>query len=294
MALFDHQDEQGALPDVMCANQLFWTVLKPPVHGWMLGLIEERYSWFSDEHRSEIYPALSRLTRFWLRERDEDRDGIPHYLDGCDSGWDNASVFDRGLPIETPDLATWLILQQESLAKTARRLGLDDEAGEWEHGAATMLVKMLEHFWTGDSFVARMSGTHEAVLSDSLLLHIPLLLGDRLPKEARRWCLDGLLAGGRYRAPFGLLTEPRESPFFDGDGYWRGPMWPVATFIFVEALRANGYEKESSSLARDFLKHVEAVGNFENYRADDGRGVRDTSIAWTSTCVLSFLTHSIH
>jgi len=291
MALFDHQDEQGALPDVMCANQLFWGILKPPVHGWMLGLLEDRHSWFGDKHRREIYPAIARLTRFWLRERDEDRDGVPHYLDGCDSGWDNATVFDKGFPIETPDLATWLVLQQEWLAHTARRLGLEAEAVHWEEGARTMLARLIEHFWTGDRFVARMSGTHEAVPSESLLLRIPLLLGSRLPKEARAWCVDGLLRGGRYRSSFGILSEPKDSPFFEGDGYWRGAMWPVTVFIFVEALRANGYETESATLAHDFLRHVDATGNFENYRGDNGQGVRDTSIAWTSTCVLSFLTN---
>jgi len=293
MALFDHQDEHGALPDVMCANQLLWGILKPPVHGWMLGLLEERHGWFGDPHRREIYPALARMTHFWLRERDEDHDGIPHYLDGCDSGWDNATVFDRGFPIEMPDLATWLILQQEWLARTARQLGLEAEALAWDEGAKTMLAKMLDHFWTGHRFVARMSSTHEEVASESLLLKIPLLLGHRLPQSARQWCLEGLLAGGRYRAPFGVLTEPRESPLFQDDGYWRGPMWPVAVFIVAEALRVNDQEGESSALIRDYLHHVARVGNFENYRGDNGQGVRDTSIAWTSTCVLSFLDSAI-
>jgi putative isomerase len=289
MALFDHQDERGALPDVMSANQHMWGILKPPVHGWMLGLLEERHAWFGDQHRREIYPAIARLTRFWLEQRDEDGDGIPHYLDGCDSGWDNATLFDQGFPIETPDLSTWLVLQQEWLARTARSLGLETEAAAWEEGARTMLAKLLEHFWTGERFVARMSGTHDAVTSDCLLLRIPLLLGDRLPKEARQWCLDGLLRGGRYRTPFGLLTEPKDSPLFEGDGYWRGPMWPVGVFIFVEALRVNGYEAESDALIQDYLRHVASEGNFENYRGDNGKGVRDTSIAWTSSCVLSFL-----
>ena len=72
MAVFDHQDELGALPDVMCANQLFWGVLKPPVHGWMLGLLEARHAWFGDKHRREIYPAVAHMHEpaSWLRERD--------------------------------------------------------------------------------------------------------------------------------------------------------------------------------------------------------------------------------
>ena len=69
-------------------------------------------------------------------------------------------------------------------------------------------------------------------------------------------------------------------------------MWPVVTFIFVEeAFRANGLQEEADALTLEYLHHVKSEGNFENYRGDNGKGVRDTAIAWTSTCVLSFLTH---
>ena len=291
MSVFDHQDVTGALPDVFCANQVCWGHVKPPVHGWMLGLLEEKAPWFSDSHRREIYGPLGKLTEFWLRECDEDGDGVPHYLHGCDSGWDNATVFDAGSPIETPDLSAWLVLQQEWLAKTARRLGLETEARRWEEGAKTLLRKLLEHFWTGNRFVARLSGTHEPVDSESLLLRIPLILGDRLPVEARRWCLDGIRAGERYRTDFGILSEPKDSPLFNPDGYWRGAMWPVTVFIFAEAFRVNGETGEASALARSYLELIARQGNFENYRGDTGEGVRDASIAWSATCALLLLSY---
>lgn len=289
MALFDHQDTLGALPDVTCVNQLLWGFLKPPVHGWMLGLLEHRCSWFGDKHRREIYPAVVRMTRYWLSQRKGSESGMPCYLDGFDSGWDNATAFDKGFPAETPDLATWLILQEEWLAQTARQLGLTDEAAQWESEAQTLLSKMLDRYWTGEKFVGRKGDTDEVVISDSVILRIPLLLGDRIPSAARKWCLDGLLQGGRYRTHFGILTEPPDSLLFEPDGYWRGPMWPVVTFIFVEAFRANGLYDEAEALAVEYLRHVNSEGNFENYRGDNGKGVRDTSIAWTSTVALSFL-----
>ena len=76
---------------------------------------------------------------------------MPHYLDGCDC-WDNATLFDRGFPMETPDLATWLVLQQEWLARTARRLGLDAEATEWEEGARTPADETPGTFLDGRPF----------------------------------------------------------------------------------------------------------------------------------------------
>lgn len=289
LAPFDHQDAGGALPDLFCANQVYWGNVKPPVHGWMLGLLEARHAWFTERHRAEIHEPVARLTRFWLRERDNDADGLPNYLRATDSGWDNSTLFDAGSSLATPDLATWLVLQQEWLARSAEKLGRPDEAAAWSAGAREMLARLLERFWTGERFVARQNSTQEEVRSDSLLLRVPLLLGERLPAPARRWCLDGLLDPARYRAPWGLRSEPADSPKFSPDGYWRGAVWPVTNFIFVEALRANHLAADAETLRRDHLEHLARVGNHENYHGLDGRGLRDAGIAWTSTCALALL-----
>lgn len=58
LAVFDHQDVSGGLPDVYCANQVCWGHVKPPIHGWMLGLLEERAAWFSDS-------TVGRFTGRW-------------------------------------------------------------------------------------------------------------------------------------------------------------------------------------------------------------------------------------
>jgi len=289
MAMFDHQDKSGCLPDVLCANQVYWAKVKPPVHGWILSLLEARHAWYGDEHRREVYEPLSRWTKYWLSERDDDGDGVPSYLHGMDSGWDNATVFDAGVPLESPDLATWLILQQEELAKIAHSLGRHEEAERWETGAKRLLESLLEHFWTGERFVARLSGSHQTVESDSLILHIPALLGTRLPEKARQWCLQGLLDEKQFLAEGGIRSESLASPKFEPDGYWRGAVWPVTVFIFVEALRANGLTDDAAFLERHYLKHIAKAGNFENYRGDNGVGVRDTAMGWTSSCVSWFL-----
>lgn len=287
LCMFDHQHESGSLPDILAVNQSMWGYLKPPVHGWMLQMLEERCDWFSLEHRREIYPHIVRLTEFWLTHRMEN--GLPHYRHGNDSGWDNATIFDEGVPIETPDIATWLILQQEWLGRSAEILGYLEEAERWRRGANELFDRMVNELWTGCAFVGRLTGRQIKVASESLLLRIPLLLGERLTPEMKAWCLGGMEAQGRFRGAGGVYSESTASAYFEGDGYWRGPVWPVATFIVIEGLRCNGLLEEAKDLARDFLDHVEKAGNFENYRSDTGEGVRDPSIAWTSTCVLTLL-----
>jgi len=289
ICVFEHQDESGSLPDAITDNQMYWGYVKPPVHGWILGLLEKRYAWFSDNHRRDIYEPIVRLTEYWLRECDQDGDGIPNYMHGNDSGWDNATVFDAGVPLESPDLATWLILQQEWLGKTARRLGRYDEANVWEAKASRMTKQLMEHFWTGKRFAARLSNSHTIVEADSLALRVPLLLGHRIPKKAREWCLDGLFDTSRFYASGGLLSEPNSSLKFDPDGYWRGAVWPVTTFIFAEALRVNHRIADAETLESNYLRHIAKFGNYENYHGDHGKGVRDVSFAWTASCVAWFL-----
>ena len=62
------------------------------------------------------------------------------YNHGNDSGWDNASIFHEGVPVESPDLAAHLIRQIDILSDMAVELGLMDEAKKWSKTADEMYV----------------------------------------------------------------------------------------------------------------------------------------------------------
>ena len=46
--------------------------------------------------------------KYWLNHRLDEETGLPYYLHGNDSGWDNSSLFDEGVPLIAPDLAAFL------------------------------------------------------------------------------------------------------------------------------------------------------------------------------------------
>lgn len=99
MVIFDHQDENGQIPDFINDVKFLTVFVKPPVHGWILARMIE----FSGELRpgrlAQAYDKLSKWTHWWLSFRDPDGDGLPVYWHGNDSGWDNGTVFDVPFPV---------------------------------------------------------------------------------------------------------------------------------------------------------------------------------------------------
>lgn len=286
MLMFDMQDETGALPDSYNDRFSQWNFCKPPVHGWTLQWMMKRTGFIRLDQMRQIYGPLCRWTEWWLHYRDEDHDGIPEYHHGNDSGWDNATPFQIGVPLESPDLCTFLILQMETLAYLAEILNNAEEAESWQKRCDNLLEKMLAHFWQGDHFVAMRSGDHALADTESLLLYIPLLLGRRLPVGVRRELIDGLLRPGRFLTEYGLATESPQSPAYQPDGYWRGPIWAPATLILVEGLAACGELEIARDIARRFCEMAARNGFAENFNALTGEGLRDGAYTWTSSVFL--------
>ena len=287
MVLFDHQHEDGALPDCVNDRNMTWSFCKPPVHGWALSWMMRRNRLLREAERlAEVYEPLSRWTCWWFRYRDSDADGIPEYHHGNDSGWDNSTVFQIGPPVEGPDLSAFLVLQMETLSDMAEILGKQDEAGQWMTQAAELLQKLIAHSWRGDRFVAPRAGTHDVFTADSLFLYLPIVLGPRLPEGVRRASIAGLKEDGRFLTEYGLATESPRSSWYQPDGYWRGPIWAPSTMLIVDGLMSLGEKSLAREIARRFCDMAARNGMAENFDALTGVGLRDMAYTWTSSVFL--------
>jgi len=288
---FDHQDAAGALPDSVNDKVIVRSFTKPPIHGWTLrGLMErDRTGFLTPDRLAEVYAPLALWTRWWLLFRDQDGDGVPQYNHGNDSGWDNCTAFDVGFPLEGPDLSAYLVLQLDALAVLARRLGKPGEAASWAGEADALLGRLMTHSWRGARFIAPRSGAHDAVpleAGDSLLSFLPLVLGDRLPQEARGPLVAGLLAPGRFVGEYGLATEALSSPRHEADGYWRGPVWAPPVLLIADGLRRMGETGAGQDIAARFCRAVAQSGAAENFNARTGAGLRDRAYTWTASVFL--------
>lgn len=278
MVMVDHQSGDGSLPDLLNDMIISRSFFKPPVYGWTIQRMWRMGS-LTLGQLAEIYQPLSRNTHWWF----DDQNNIPHYDHGNDSGWDNSTIFAQMPPVESPDLCAHLILQMETLGEIAQALGLDDDASDWKKRASLLLKIMLQRFWREDHFVAFQAVDQTVIESESLLLYLPLMLGRRLPDDVIKALVRGLRMENRFLTPFGLATESLSSPFYQPDGYWRGPIWGAPIIFFIEALKAVGETDFSRDLARRFCDLCSVSGLAENYNAISGAPLRDRAFTWTSS-----------
>ncbi|MEC5423450.1 trehalase family glycosidase [Virgibacillus sp. C22-A2] len=285
MIFFDVQDPSGLIPDFMNNEFAYWNCSKPPIHGWALSWMLKHTDKFSTDKLKEIYLPLSRWTTWYIKHRDSDNNSIPEYHHGNDSGWDNSTVFHEGIPVESPDLCAFLILQMETLSELASLLELEEEKRKWEQLADKLLDDMISYFWVGDRFIAKHLG-EEVTSGDSLLLFMPIILGKRLPDHIRSALIAGLKDKDRFLTKHGLATESVSSPYYLDDGYWRGPIWAPSTMLIIDGLKSSGEKKFAQELAHKYCEMATNNGMAENFNALTGEGLRDRAFTWTSSVFL--------
>lgn len=286
MAPFDHQDAHGAIPDSINDREIVWNWCKPPIHGWALLKLMEHPALADPARLNEAYGPLSAWTKWWLENRDSDRDGVIDYHHGNDSGWDNSTVFDDGCPVEGADLTAYLALQTEALAEVAGRLGRTGERAKWASLSEDLVRRLVDHCWRGDGFICPRSGDHAVAAGDSLIAFMPLILGRRLPESVRRRLVAGLTEPGRFLTEHGAATESVRSRFYEPNGYWRGPIWAPPTMFLVDGLADAGETDLARDLGGKFCRMVAKSGAAENFDAVTGAGLCDRAYTWTSSVFL--------
>ncbi len=206
---FDHQDPYGALPDSVTHSEVLYNYVKPPIHGWALGLLLPRLATAPDPAETEqTYRRLERWCGYWLGRRAPDS-LLPHYHHGNDSGWDNATTFDTARVVESADAAAFLALLMRQLADIADRLGRGGDAERWRQQADTVQTAVIEQLWTGERFAARDLATGRLHISASLLDTMPIVLGADLPAEIHEALAEQIEA---HLSLHGPATERLDSP----------------------------------------------------------------------------------
>jgi glycogen debranching enzyme len=172
------------------------------------------------------------------------------------------------------------------LSDIAGQLDHTTDAEQWRRRADELLEKLLAAFWREDHFVARHARSHEEIPADSLIVYLPLLLGKRLPAGVIRHLVAGLKEPDQFLTDHGLATERLRSPYYQADGYWRGPIWAPSTMLLVDGLNAVGEVAFAQELSRRFCAMVDRSGMAENFDALTGEGLRDRAYSWTSSVFL--------
>ncbi|MEI6602867.1 MAG: hypothetical protein WCL54_05225 [Clostridia bacterium] len=302
LVFFDKQAENGMLPDHINSFESKFGFVKPPVFGWTIAkLVKILGVDASRRHLLEIFPKLVALTDWWFEYRDFDDDGMCQYHHGNDSGWDNSTAFDQGYPTEGADLAAHLTLQMETLSSIAEILGLSEESEYWKLRSKQQLDSLLKMGVADGRFISPLDSTSTsttagtALKTQSLLNYIPLVLGHRLPTEMAKTLMADLSPGGSFLTEFGLATEAVDSPKYEPDGYWRGPIWAPSTYLIFDGLADIGVNGKADIDINSSSKELAlAVAErfcdmcvlqpemYENFDALTGKGLRCPGYSWTA------------
>lgn len=282
LAPFDHQDATGALPDSVTHSEVLYNYVKPPIHGWALQHLRATAGRaLTPSELALVHDRLAAWSGYWLERRRRPGRVLPYYQHGNDSGWDNATTFDRDRVVESPDLAAFLVLQLEALADLAGELGRPTD--RWKNERDAMLQALVDELWRDDRFVAVGALSRRDSTATSLLNLLPLVLGDRLPPQLR----DAMVARlAEHLTEHGLATEPPTSQAYEPDGYWRGPIWAPSTALLVDGLRRSGHDELSDLVSDRFRALCERSGFAENFDAVSGQGLRDRAYTWTAAVYL--------
>jgi hypothetical protein len=280
---FDHQDAAGALPDSVAHSEVLHNFVKPPIHGWALGQLRRLITGLTTADLANAYAQLERWTMFWLDQRRAPDSDLPYYQHGNDSGWDNATAFDDQRVIEAPDLAAFLVLQLRELAHLAARLGYSSARQAWTARAEALRTAMLDQLWRVDRFAVRSPMSQRYWSTPSLLLVMPIVLGQELPEEISAVLAERIET---HLTSYGLATELPTSPDYSPDGYWRGPIWAPSTVLIEDGLRRAGHIRLADDISLRFRALCEKSGFAENFDAQTGAALRDRAYTWTASSYL--------
>ncbi|MCL2069174.1 MAG: hypothetical protein FWH00_04665 [Oscillospiraceae bacterium] len=260
LTMFDYQDSAGQLPDSVGEMGIGYRVSKPIIQGLALNYLlgggdaaggsrGDAADEISPEDCAGLYDKLSRFTDWWLTMRDHEKSGIPKYYHPDESGWDDATVFKKGVPLISCDLLAWLVLASEACAALAKKAGMPDgDATRWEDESKRLLNLLIKELWNGKRFVCRVAETGEVVEEDSAVALQPIILGNRLPADIVDAIAEQLEDGNGFLTRGGVVSEKLDSPEFTiRRGFMKGNIVAPMQLLLALGLKDAG----KADLARD-------------------------------------------
>ena len=193
------------------------------------------------EFLEEIYEPITRWNDWWFEHNDTDRNGLCEYQHPFSSGLDDSPLWDDGMPVEAPDLNTYLCLQMEALSKMAAVIGETAASALWRRRADELARRMIDDMWDEEAglFWAYQRG-HQVEVKTPFNL-FPLLTG-RMPPAIERRLLAHLTDPAEFWTRYPVPTVARNDAKYNPWQMWRGPTWINVNYLLIEGLERIGQD----------------------------------------------------
>jgi putative isomerase len=290
--VLDHQREDGLIPDAIhdegTVTHLTFPieadVTKPPLVAWAAWKLFETDG--DREFMDEIYEPVVRWNNWWFDKNDIDQNGLCEYHHPFSSGLDDSPLWDEGVPVEAPDLNTYLCLQEEALGRMAGVIGAAEQAGRWEQRAQGVADRMLEQMWDKEAglFWACHPAGRKRINVRTPFSLFPMLTG-RMPAAVNQRLIAHLTDEHEFWPRYPVPTVALNDPKYDSLTMWRGPTWVNVNYLLIEGLQRAGYAPLASELRRRTLEMM--LGDkdiYEYYQPETGDGppLAASTFGWSS------------
>jgi len=230
-------------------------VTKPPLIAWTALKLFQTSG--NRDFLDEIYEPVQRWTNWWFEKNDDDHDGLCQYNHPFSSGLDDSPLWDEGMPVESPDLNTYLCLQQEALAYIAWIIGEEQDVTLWLRRASEMARRMVDRMWDDEAglfWALRRApdGNEYPVRVLTPFSLYPLWTG-RLPRPMSERLVARLTDPNAFWTRYPIPTVARSDPKYDPNQMWRGPTWVNINYLFCEGLERVGHADLARELRRRTL-----------------------------------------
>lgn len=298
---FDHQLANGMLPDVIhddgiishTTDRFEADITKPPLTAWAIWKLFEIDG--DREFLQEVYDPLVRSQEWWLTEQDTDGNGLCEYQHPYSAGLDDSPLFDDGVPVESPDLSAYLILQYDVLAKIANEIGLPRDAERWTRRARELTQHLIDLRWDESRGIFTAWHNNQLVDVTTPFQLFPLITG-RMPDTIAQKLVETLTDENKFWTTHPVPTVAYDDPKYDAMQMWRGPVWVNINYLLIDGLQRAGFEDVAQELRRKTIAMIQAHGNiFEYYNPQTGEKPPKAvaMFSWGSACLIDLILQEI-
>lgn len=207
---------------------------------------------------TQAYEGLARYARWLARERDPEGSGMITVVNHYETGQEYMSRYlavdaasdtthwEPRLALKGVDVTVYAHRLRRALARMARRLGRDAEAGEWEASADASARALMQEMWSEKDgiFTDVDAGTGERTGVKAAVGFYPLLT-DLLDDHHLERLLTHLDDPRTFGTTWPIPSSSVDDPLFDARGLWKGKrhncpwngrVWPMTTSHLLEGL----------------------------------------------------------